>query len=127
MKPELWKTASGLVTVMWPTLAVAATGSEVPGLGILMLKSMAALAGVLALFALAIWLIRRFQPRLRTAGKHMLRVEQRISLDGKNAVAVIRCGSQRWLIGFSAAGLTRIDRLDPEQQDSAKNETVVQG
>lgn len=90
--------------------------NEASGLGMLMLKSMAALAGVLALFALAIWLIRRFHPGLKTTGENMLVLEQRISLDGKNTLAVIRCGGQRWLIGFSPAGPVRIDRLDPEHQ-----------
>lgn len=121
MKPTGLKPVFGLVASIWPTSAIAA-GNKVSGLGMMMLKSMAALAGVLALFALVIWLIRRFQPGLKIAGKHMLVLEQRISLDGKNSVAVIRCGDQRWLIGLSPAGLVRIDRLDLEHQKPVKNE-----
>ncbi len=92
------------------------------GMLMLMLKSMAALAAVLALFALVIWLIRRFRPGLKIADEHMLMMEQRISLDGKNAIAVIRCGGQRWLIGLSPAGPVRIDRLDPEHREPEEDE-----
>lgn len=107
------KIAFSFLLALWPDSAIAST-NEVPGLGFLMLKSIGALAGVLALFALGIWLMRRFQPGMKATPGNMLALEQRINLDGKNTVAVIRCGSQRWLIGISPTGLARIDRLESE-------------
>jgi len=113
----------GLVAAMWPASAMA-DASNVPGLGFLMLKSVMGLAGVLALFAFGIWLVRRFQPGLKTTGGNILVLEKRLSIDGKNAVAVIRYGCQRWLIGLSPSGLTRIDQLEAQTIDdqAQKNE-----
>jgi len=119
--PRVLSSYFGLFVSMWPGSAIAA-GNETYGLGFLMVKSIAALAGVLALFALTIWLIRRFQPGLKTTSKNTLAIEQRINLDNKNTIAVIRCGDQRWLIGVSPAGLARIDRLSPEHQKPTANE-----
>jgi flagellar protein FliO/FliZ len=112
---------SGCATVallagLWPWPALAADGQEL-GLGMLMVKSVAALAAVLALFALVVWLMRRVQGGGGIMpGKSPMQLEYRMNLDNRNAIAIVRCDGQRWLVGISPAGLTRIDRLPPADE-----------
>ena len=78
----------------------------------LVLKSTVSLAIVLALFALAIWGMRRLQGSLGNQGARALTMESRISLDTRNSLAIVRHGQQRWLLGISPSGITRIDSLE---------------
>jgi flagellar protein FliO/FliZ len=96
---------------LWPRLAYAAAGQP-QGMGMLVLKSTVALAIVLALFALVIWGMRRLQGGLANQGARILTMESRISLDTRNSVAIVRHGKQRWLLGISPSGITRIDSLE---------------
>lgn len=96
---------------LWPRLAYAAAG-EPQGMGMLVLKSAVSLAIVLALFALVVWGMRRLQGRLASHGARALSMESRISLDTRHSLAVVRHGQQRWLLGISPAGITRIDSLE---------------
>lgn len=84
-----------------------------------MVKTVAALAVVLALFAFVVWLLRRVQGGRVMSGKYPLRLEHRMNLDNRNALAVVCCDQQRWLVGISPAGVTRIDRLSSGEGASA--------
>jgi len=103
-----------VLTAGWPLQAFAASGQE-PGLGMLAVKSVAALAAVLGLFSLIVWVMRRIQGGRMMTGKMPLRLEQRMSLDNRNTLAVVRYEGQRWLVGISPSGLTLIDRLPLSQ------------
>lgn len=98
---------------LYPQLAYAAAG-EPHGMGMLVLKSVVSLAIVLALFALAVWGMRRLQSGLGNQGMRSLTVESRISLDTRNSLAIVRHGNQRWLLGISPAGISRIDGLSED-------------
>ena len=78
----------------------------------LVLKSTVSLAIVLALFALAVWGMRRLQGGLANQGARALTMESRISLDTRNSLAIVRHGQRRWLLGISPSGITRIDSLE---------------
>lgn len=104
---------------LWPQLAYAAAG-EPEGMGMLVLKSTVSLAIVLALFALVVWGMRRLQGRLSNQGARALSMESRISLDTRNSLAIVRHGQQRWLLGISPSGITRIDSLEEAPAASPK-------
>ena len=106
---------------LWPQLAHAAAGQP-QGMGMLVLKSTVSLAIVLALFALVVWGMRRLQGRLGNQGARALAMESRISLDTRNSLAIVRHGQQRWLLGISPAGITRIDSLDEPADARAKEQ-----
>lgn len=114
-------TAVALFAGLWPWPALAADGQEL-GLGMLMVKAVAALAAVLALFALVVWLMRRVQGGGIMPGKSPMQLEYRMNLDNRNAIAIVRCDDQRWLVGISPAGLTRIDRLSSADEGHAPQE-----
>lgn len=114
-------TAVALVAGLWPWPAFAADEKEL-GLGMLMVKAVAALAAVLALFALVVWLMRRVQGGGIMPGKSPMQLEYRMNLDNRNAIAIVRCDGQRWLVGISPAGLTRIDRLSSADEGHALQE-----
>ncbi len=104
---------------LWPQLAFAAAGQP-QGMGMLVLKSTVSLAIVLALFALAIWGMRRLQGSLGNQGARALTMESRISLDTRNSLAIVRHGQQRWLLGISPSGITRIDSLEETPSTGSK-------
>jgi len=105
--------------MLWPRFAHAAAG-EPQGMGMLVLKSAGSLAAVLALFALVIWAMRRLQGKLAQQGTRNLSLESRISLDTRNSLAIVRHGEQRWLLGISPSGITRIDSLEEASPAAAK-------
>ena len=107
----------------WPRLAYAAD-AQTQAMGTLVLKSVVSLAIVLALFAIAVWGIRRLQGSLGNQGSRTLKLESRISLDTRNSLAIVRHGDQRWLLGISPAGIARIDNLENESPAATEQEAA---
>ena len=106
---------------LYPQLAYAASGQP-HGMGMLVLKSVVSLAIVLALFAFAVWGMRRLQSGLGNQGMRSLTVESRISLDARNSLTIVRHGNRRWLLGISPAGISRIDSLSGDEESETASD-----
>ncbi len=87
----------------------------------MMVKSIASLAVVLAIFAGVVWLMRRFQDKVVPTPEGQMQVVQRLHIDSKNSVVEIRHGKQHYLLGVGVNGVQKIADLTPEQgqQDAA--------
>ncbi len=83
---------------------------------ILMLQSVAALALVLALFAVLVWGFRKLQFRQLPQGEVAMRVVQRLAIDTRHTLVEVEHGGRRYLLGLSPAGMSTISdavRTDP--------------
>ncbi len=76
----------------------------------MMLQSLAALAAVLALFAVLVWFVRRLQTHRFQDQASNLHILQRIPLDAKHHLVEVAQGNHRYLIGLSPDGITTIAR-----------------
>jgi len=88
------------------------------------LQSIAALAAVLGLFAIVIWLMRRFQA---ASSSHVgeggrLRIVQRLPLGGKHSLAIIAYGQEQWLIALSPDRVARLSRLGESESLNAEEQ-----
>lgn len=77
-------------------------------LSILMLKSVAALALVLALFAVLVWGLRKLQYRQLPQGESAMRIVQRLSIDSRHSLVEVEHHGQRYLLGLSPTGMSEI-------------------
>lgn len=75
---------------------------------ILMLKSVAALALVLALFAALVWGLRKLQFRQLPQGESAMRIVQRLSIDNRHSLVEVEHHGQRYLLGLSPTGMSEI-------------------
>lgn len=74
----------------------------------MMAKSVAALAVVLAIFAGLVWLLRRLQASTHNQhGTHM-KVLRRLPLDTKHSLVEVMYDDKHYLIGLSPTGMTSI-------------------
>ena len=80
------------------------------GLGMMMLQSIAALAAVLALFAVLVWGMKRLQYRTGSSETSSMRVLQKISLDTRHSLVEVQHGNYRYLLGLSTDGMDVIDK-----------------
>jgi len=113
MSLSLRKTAPLLIiSALYCQTADAAEASGTGGFLNMALQSIAALAAVLGLFAVVVWVMRRFQglPPHAKAGNN-LRIVQRLSLGGKHSLAIVACGQEQWLIALSPNSITQLSRL----------------
>lgn len=76
----------------------------------LSLKSAAALAVVLALFALFVWAIRRLQGGVPLQHKGNTKIVHRLALDSKHSLVEVEFGNESHLIAISPSGVTLISR-----------------
>jgi len=75
----------------------------------LLLQSFAALAAVLALFAVLIWMLKRLQQhRLMHSPSGQTHITQRFAIDAKHSVVELSRGETRYLIGLSPTSMTAI-------------------
>ena len=86
----------------------------------LMLQSMAALATVLALFAGLVWAVRHFQSRPFNRQENRIKVIGRLALDTKHSLLEVEHDQNRYLIGLSPTGITRIGQhvVQPDAKTS---------
>jgi flagellar protein FliO/FliZ len=91
-----------------PGSAAAAAAPGAPPL----LPLVGGLLVVLALIPAAAWLMRRsgFAPRASHTG---LRVVAQLPLGPRERVVIVEAGDRRWMLGVSAAGITRLGTLPP--------------
>jgi len=82
----------------------------------MMAQSVGALALVLAVFAIVVGLIKRFQNQAMPTGKGKLKVLQRLPIDSKNSVVEIQYGNQHFLLGVGGQGVQRIADITPEEE-----------
>jgi flagellar biosynthetic protein FliO len=110
-----------LIAAASPALAAAAeAGRDVPDLGTAVLKMLAALALVLGLFAVGIYLLKRFGVVPWTTQAADLRIERVLSLGYRSRIAVVRASGQRFLVGITPTQISRIAEL-PEADDEASD------
>jgi len=82
----------------------------------MMLQSLAGLAAVLALFAVLVWLVRRFQGSSIQVHGGQMKIMQRLSLDTKHSLVEVACGQNRYFIGLSPSGMTSIAQSIEEEE-----------
>jgi len=110
-----------IVVTMVPGFALAA-GGDAPDLGNALLKMLAALALVLGLFALGIYLLKRFGVVPWSAQGGELRIERVVSLGSRSRLAIVRAGDQRFLLGITSNQISRIAELPEADEDSTEHE-----
>ncbi len=87
-------------------------------LTMMLLQSIAALAGVLALFALFVWSMKRFQNHSLSSNASGMRVLQRLSLDSKHSLIEVQRGSKHYILSISSvAGVSVIESFEKEPVD----------
>jgi flagellar biogenesis protein FliO len=91
-----------------------------PDMGVSVIRMMAALAFVLAIFFGGVWLYRNGQ-RLawRKTGAPRLAVLESRTLGNRQAIYVVGYEQQRLLIGSSSAGLSLLAQLPPAETPAA--------
>jgi len=88
-------------------------------LTMMLLQSIAALAGVLALFAAFVWGMKRFQHHTLCTSASNMRVLQRLSLDTRHSLVEVQRGNKHYILSTStAAGVHLIESFDSEPIDS---------
>ncbi len=94
----------------------------------MMVKSIAALGIVLALFALLVWALKRLQAtQMGTSSQHgKLQVIQRISLDSQHNMVEVTRGNSRYILALSQGNVTLIEHLhEHESEEIAKDDSHV--
>ncbi len=74
----------------------------------MVLQSLVGLSLVLALFALVIWAVRRFQQHSGSSIGRDFKVIQRLHLDNKNSLVEIRHQGRHYLLGLSPGGMVQL-------------------
>jgi flagellar protein FliO/FliZ len=90
------------------------------------LRTLGALAIVLGLLGGALWVVRRYDIRLPSqfmAGpqERRLAVVERLALDGRRSVALIRCGEREHLVLIAPEGLLALDAATPAASARSRN------
>lgn len=84
----------------------------------MLLQSIAALAGVLALFALFVWGMKRFQNHTLSSGTSNMRVLQRLSLDSRHSLIEVQRGDKHYILSISSvAGVSVVESFRAEPVD----------
>jgi len=88
----------------------------------LLLQSFAALAAVLALFAMLIWMLKRLQQhRLMHTPDGQTHITQRFAIDAKHSVVELARGETRYLIGLSPTSMTAIAEYKTSVEEEASS------
>ncbi len=74
----------------------------------MILQSLVGLSLVLALFALVIWGVRRFQQHSGNTLDRDFKIIQRLHLDNKNSLVEIRHQGRHYLLGLSPGGMVQL-------------------
>jgi len=110
-----------------PALHAAATTANFPGMAGSVVRMLAGLAFVLALFFGGVWLFKNWQRVARVRSKSKLNVFEARSLGPRQALYVVGYQQQRFLVAASQAGISLISALPeaaPEDdQPAATNST----
>jgi len=90
-------------------------------LTMMLLQSIAALAGVLALFALFVWGMKRFQNHTLSSNASGMRVLQRLSLDAKHSLIEVQRGNKHYILSTSSvAGVSVIESFEKKPVDASE-------
>jgi len=82
-------------------------------LTMMLMQSIAALAGVLALFALFVWGMKRFQNHTLSSNGSGMRVLQRLSLDSRHSLLEVQRGNKHYILSTSSvAGVSVIESFE---------------
>jgi len=91
----------------------------------LVIQSVTALALVLALFAMVVWLLRWMQMRTNTDIHGTIRVRQRTMLGNKHSLIEVEYAGQRLLLGLTPNAITTLmQREAPKEQKSSTATTA---
>ncbi|MDQ6967870.1 MAG: flagellar biosynthetic protein FliO [Mariprofundaceae bacterium] len=86
---------------------------EQHSLTIMLVQSVAALAGVLALFAVFVWAMKRFQNHNLSSSTSNMRVLQRLSLDSRHSLLEVQRGNKHYILSTSTvAGVSVIESFE---------------
>ncbi len=90
-------------------------------LTMMLLQSIAALAGVLALFALFVWGMKRFQSHTLSSNTSNMRVLQRLSLDSRHSLIEVQHGNKHYILSTSSAeGVNLIESFEAESIEDSE-------
>jgi len=90
-------------------------------LTMMLLQSIAALAGVLALFAVFVWGMKRFQNHTLSSNGSNMRVLQRLSLDSRHSLVEVQRGNKHYILSTSSvAGVTIIESFEQELVEASE-------
>jgi len=93
-------------------------------LTMMLLQSIAALAGVLALFAVFVWGMKRFQNHTLSSNGSNMRVLQRLSLDSRHSLVEVQRGNKHYILSTSSvAGVTIIESFEQELVEASEKST----
>jgi len=91
-------------------------------LTMMLLQSIAALAGVLALFAVFVWGMKRFQSHTFASSTTNMRVLQRLSLDSRHSLIEVQRGKKHYIVSTSyMAGVSIIESFEETSLDMPEN------
>lgn len=101
-------------------------GTELPDVGLSLLRLVGALALVLAVFFGGVWLFRNWQRLIAGRAQRLrLQVLEARHLGARQALYVVAYDQHRFLVGASPAGLSLLTRL-PDDQVQADSQPVPQ-
>ena len=90
-------------------------------LTMMLMQSIAALAGVLALFALFVWGMKRFQNHTLSSHGSGMRVLQRLSLDSRHSLIEVQRGNKHYILSTSSvAGVSVIESFEEMAADASE-------
>ncbi|MBN4082416.1 FliO/MopB family protein [Mariprofundus ferrooxydans] len=91
------------------------------GLTMMLVQSIAALAGVLALFSLFVWGMKRFQNHTLSSNRSGMRVLQRLSLDSRHSLIEVQRGNKHYILSTSSvAGVSVIESFEEMPADASE-------
>jgi flagellar protein FliO/FliZ len=125
MAPGAAAVAGGIVAMAPDAAAMAPAppAPELPSYGGLLLRTLLALAIVIALvWILLRWGLRRLTPGA-AAGGRALRVVARQALDGRRSVVLVQAAGRYLLLGVAEGSVRLITELDTAQVDEALRES----
>lgn len=109
------------------TSQLAATTAHAPGMLGSLVRMLAGLAFVLALFFGGVWLFKNWQRVSRVRRKSKLNVFEARSLGPRQALYVVGYNQQRFLVAASQAGISLISALPEAAQDADLTPVVTNG
>ena len=110
-----------------PALHVAATTANFPGMTGSVVRMLAGLAFVLALFFGGVWLFKNWQRVARVRSKSKLNVFEARSLGPRQALYVVGYQQQRFLVAASQAGISLLSALPAVASEEITTTAVTNG
>ena len=126
MKARFHFAGAVLAAHAWPAAAAttAAASPAVPGVGGSVVRIMAALAFVIALFLGGVWLFKNWHRVTRTRSQSRLHILEVRSIGPRQALLVVGYDHQRFLVAAAPAGVSLVSGL-PDATEKDRDATTA--